>query len=206
MRLLAVDDHPLMLEILRAVVKDAFPEHVFETAGSLSEAIKKATAQPPDLTLLDLGLPDSTGLATLTLFREALITGRVVVISAIDDHETVVQAMELGAAGFFPKSLPTPIIGAALRLIAAGGTYLPPQAMIKGPDMSDPKVDFGLTERQLDVLRLIVKGLANKEIAQKLRIAEDTVKQHARATYAALGVSSRMQAMHAVVRRRLAID
>jgi DNA-binding NarL/FixJ family response regulator len=129
------------------------------------------------------------------------------VYSEIDDPSCVVAAMDGGARGFLSKTLTRPVILAALQLVAAGGIYMPhlsaeARRAAAAPRRASPE----LTHRQLDVLRLITKGFRNKQIAERLKIAEDTVKQHARAAYGVLGVSSRTQAMTAVARRGIRFD
>lgn len=204
MRILIVEDHPLVQEVLHSVACEAFAAPAVQFAGCFAEAVDAARRNPLDMVLLDLGLPDCAGIDTLKRFRRARPEPRVVVFSETEDRACAVAAIEGGAAGFLLKSLTRPLISAALKLVAAGGTYIPREAMQRADAV--PPSSRALTERQLDVLRLIVKGLANKQIAERLEIAEDTVKQHARAAYAFLGVSSRTQAMSAAARRGLPLD
>ncbi len=208
MNILIVDDHPLVQEVLRSVAREVFGEPLIDMADSIGEAVEKARASDAlDLVLLDLGLPGCVGIESLKRFRRAHSMSRVVVFSEIDDPACMLAAMRGGASGFLLKTLTRPVISAALRLVAAGGIYTPPQAMEpRRAGARTRRRNRDLTHRQLDVLRLIVKGFPNKQIAQRLRIAEDTVKQHARATYAALGVSSRTQAMTAAARRGIRSD
>jgi DNA-binding NarL/FixJ family response regulator len=208
-KILIVEDHPLLQEVLHSVASTVFNEPRIDMARSFAEAVQKArAAQTPDLVLLDLGLPDGDGIETLKRLRKAHSRSRIVVFSEIDDPSSVVAAMQGGACGFLSKTLTRPVISAALQLVAAGGIYMPPQAMgARWPATPAPRGrNNNLTHRQLDVLRLIVKGFRNKEIAQRLKIAVDTVKQHARAAYGVLGVSSRTQAMSAVARRGIRFD
>jgi DNA-binding NarL/FixJ family response regulator len=144
-------------------------------------------------------VPGCSGMDALTAFRQAFPQARVVVVSANEDRASVVGALEAGAAGYVPKTHAPPLVAAALRVVAEGGTYVPPQALQEGERQA-------LTARQLDVLRLMARGLGNREIAQQLRIAKDTVKQHAKALYAALGVASREQAGPAAQRRGIKLD
>jgi len=209
MRILIVEDHPLVQEVLHSVAREAFDEAEIDTAGSFAEAAEKTRAADRlDLVLLDLGLPDCAGIDTFKRFRRLQSGARVVVFSETDDPSYVVAVMEGGACGFLSKTLTRPVISAALQLVAAGGIYTPPEAIeIRRPAAHAPRRrSRDLTHRQLDVLRLIVKGLRNKQIAERLKIAEDTVKQHARAAYGVLGVSSRTQAMSAVSRRGIRFD
>lgn len=200
MRLLVVDDHPIVREVLGAVAQRAFDGASVRFAADLEQAFEQAREEV-DLVLLDLGLPGCSGIDALTRFRKLFPLPRVVVVSATEDRACVLAALEAGAAAYVPKSHDARVIGAVLRLVAEGGTYAPPQALAAEGDAPQR-----LTERQLDVLRLIVKGLANKEIAARLRIAEDTVKHHACSAYAVLGVSSRTQAITAVTRLGIRLD
>lgn len=207
MNVLVVDDHPFIHEYLGGVLRKVFDDANVHGAASLSESLKKAASvNPLDLVLLDLGLPDSQGVETLVQFGQAVPRARVVVFSAIEETANVVSALEAGAAGYLPKSSALPVIAAALRLVAAGGIYVPPQAIDDATAARAQRREIKLTGRQADVLRLILRGMGNKEIARRLHIAEGTVKQHACAAYAVLGVTNRMQAMHAVSRRGFRLD
>lgn len=202
MKILIVEDHAPAREALTSVALEAFGTPSIHFAGSFAQAVQKATdAHALDMVLLDLDLPDCEGIDTLTRFREAHPAMPVVALSDVDDRACAMAAVEGGAAGFLMKTLARPLISAVLRLVAAGGIYIPRELMVRSD--AAPRT---LTDRQIDVLRLIGKGLANKQIAERLRIAEDTVKQHARAAYAALGVSSRTQALSVVAQRGIALD
>lgn len=188
---------------MSAVARSVFPGAVVRSANGLADALQATRDETIDLVLLDLGLPGCRDVSALTQFREAFPAVRVVVVSAVEERETVLAALEAGAVGYVPKTSKPSVVSAALRLVAEGGVYVPPQAVER--ERAAPE-RIGLTVRQLDVLRLIVRGLANKEIAQNLRIAKDTVKQHAKAVYAALGVSSRAQAGRAAQQRGIKLD
>jgi DNA-binding NarL/FixJ family response regulator len=203
--ILIVDDHPLIVEIMGAVARAAFPGAAVRSANGLADALKSAHDEGVDLVLLDLGLPGCRDISALTLFRAAFPGARVVVVSAIEERSVVLAALEAGAAGYIPKTSRPEVIAAALKLVGAGGIYVPPQAIDAEPP-HPRRARAALTGRQLEVLRLIVRGLANKEIAQSLRIAKDTVKQHAKAVYAVLGVSNRAQAGRAAERRGIKLD
>lgn len=151
--------------------------------------------------LLDLGLPDCDGIDALIRFRKAFPRLPVVVISATEDAGTVRAAIAQGARGYIPKSSPRPVMEAALRLVVAGGTYVP-QIALNGAGTAD----LALTARQREVLRLMAKGLHNRQIARHLAISENTVKHHAQAVFHALGVASRAEALLAAARRGLRFD
>ncbi|MGH8706260.1 MAG: response regulator [Burkholderiales bacterium] len=208
MKVLIVDDHPILHEVLGAVARSVFRDADISFAKNLEEAFARAReGETLDLVLLDLGLPGCAGLDALAEFRAAFPALRTIVVSATEDRVSVLRALELGAIGYVPKTHAPPLIAAALRLISEGGMYVPPQAIGGDADTRAARdATIPLTGRQLDVLRLIVKGMANKEIAQHLRIAKDTVKQHAKAVYAALGIATRSQAARAAERRGIKLD
>jgi DNA-binding NarL/FixJ family response regulator len=203
-RVLVVDDHPMVAMLLAEQARAAFSGAHVEATGSLAEAVECARAMGGvEACLLDLGLPGCKGIEALTRFRAAFPEARVVVVSAFEERAVVLAALDEGAVGYIPKTSKPGVVANALRLVAEGGTYVPPQAL-EGPRLLAENI--GLTGRQIEVLRLIARGLANKEIAQNLRIAKDTVKQHAKAVYAALGVKSRTQAGRAAQLRGLKLD
>jgi len=202
--LLIVEDHPLVQDSLRSLAAEGFPGAEIALAGSLAEAIEGARVRPY-LVLLDLGLPDSAGLDTLKRFRKARPEPRVAVLAEAEDAQLAQAVIQGGASGFVPKTHTRPMIAAALQLIVAGGLYTPARTAAERK-LPAPRSSADLTDRQLDVLRLIARGLRNREIGERLRISEDTVKQHARVAYAILGVSSRTQAMSAVARRGIRLD
>lgn len=201
--ILVVDDHPVVLEVMSALARAEFSDATIYHARDC-EAAEQAAASVKalDLVLLDLGLPGCAGIWSLTRLREIAPELRVVVFSASEERQVILAALEAGARGYIPKTSEPEVIRAALRLVAAGSIYVPPQALsLQVAAEEEPPAALALTERQLDVLRLITRGFANKEIAGQLRIAKDTVKQHAKAVYAALGIANRAQAARAAERR-----
>ena len=204
MDFLLVDDHPMIHETLSAVVRSLVPGARIHTENDLAGALSRAhQLQDLQLVLLDLGLPGCSGIDALVRVRKALPRARVAIISASDDAESVRSALDAGAVGYVPKTSPPRVVAEALRLILDGGIYVPPQGAEESPRTSATMADLGLTGRQADVLKLVAKGLPNSEIARRLAISENTVKQHAHSAYRLLGVSSRTEAM--VVLARLGI-
>jgi len=209
MNLLIVDDHALFrggMELLLA--RDEMLAGLrISQAGCLAEAFEALERAPViDMVLLDLTLPDSDGMKGLVRLREQYPDIPVVVLSADDRVETVVSALDHGAAGFIPKSSQPAVMGAALSLIAVGGVYLPPCVLVNGiPDgeyrpapvcaATDLAGDLGLSPRQVDVLRLLVEGKPNKLICRHLSLSEPTVKTHLSALYRKLNVNTRTQAV-----------
>jgi DNA-binding NarL/FixJ family response regulator len=207
MRILLVDAHPMIHEVLGTVVRTVFGDPTLLTAHNLTEAFAHARADGGvDLVLLDLSLPGCAGIDALSRFRKAFPRVRVVVVSSTEDRSCVLRSLEAGAVGYVPKTHTAPLIAAALRLVSEGGVYVPPQALKAAEEPRSSSASSSLTSRQLDVVRLIVKGFPNKEIAKRLKIAEDTVKHHACAAYTSLGIRSRAQVFNAASRQGIKLD
>lgn len=221
MRILVVDDHPLIPEALGVVLGALGSNCMVEGAGELDAGLARSGAEPrPDLVLLDLGLPGYSGLAALERFRAERPEMPVVVLSADAARERVMASIDLGAMGFIPKSARKDVLLAALRLVIAGGIYVPPDVMryetAPAPSASaaggttdaaarTPR-DLGLTGRQSEVLGLLLRGLPNKLICRELDLAEGTVKIHISAILRALGVANRTQAVLAANRLGLRLE
>lgn len=222
MKILVVDDHTLIREGLRLVLKELDDEVVVLEAQNCQETLRLAEDNPDlDLVLLDLHLPGVHGFDALAEVRERHPAIPVVVLSATDTRDTVIGALDRGAMGFIPKSSSTRVILGALRLVLSGGVYLPtavlmhadhsiPGATSPPQDASRPSVsspaELGLTERQAEVLALMVQGKPNKLICRELGLAEGTVKLHVTAILRALNVCSRTQAVIVVGRLGLKLD
>ena len=207
MRALVIDDHPLIREIVPAVLARTFGEVLVATEPTLEAGLERAATERPELLLLDLGLPGCEGLDALSRFRSQFPQLRIVVLSAVCDRDSILAALEAGAAGYIPKTSKPDVMVAALKVIAAGGTYVPPEALEvapKGPVRRRAR-ELDLTERQKDVLRLILKGYNNERIASELAIAPNTVKQHAHAIFMVLGVSTRAEAVIAATRHGIGL-
>jgi len=206
MDFLLVDDHPLIHETLAAVVRSVVPDARIHSDHDLAGALARGRElQDLELVLLDLGLPGCSGIEALLRLRKALPRARIVIISASEDAQSVRSALDAGAVGYVPKTSQPRVLTDALRLILDGGIYVPPQgAEDGGPRRMASMADLGLTQRQAEVLKLVAKGLPNSEIARRLEISENTVKQHAHSAYRLLGVSSRTEAI--VVLARLGIS
>jgi DNA-binding NarL/FixJ family response regulator len=210
MRALVIDDHPLIHEIMPAVLRKALGEVSVATEATLEAGLTRAAGSvPPDLVLLDLGLPGYDGIDALTRFRLQFPELPVVVLSADCNRESILGALDSGASGYIPKTSKPEVMVAALKLVAAGGIYVPPEALEELAAKAMPRTPRGesmeLTERQRDVLRLILKGYNNERIAAELAIAPNTVKQHAHAIFTVLGVSTRAEAVIAAVRHGLTL-
>lgn len=202
MKCLLVDDHALIRDALAMLFALQHPGVDLRHAASLGEARARLAEEPEmQLVLLDLALPDSSGIATLTRLREAAPMARVVVLSADERAETVLAALDAGAAGFIPKTTESNALRLAIATVVDGGITIPAAAMGGPPPVPPSSADaLGLTPRQADVLRMLVDGRSNKAIARALDLAPSTVKTHLEAIFQRLRVSSRTQAVVAAAR------
>jgi DNA-binding NarL/FixJ family response regulator len=201
---LICDDHVMMREALAGSVQLAFPGVAVAEAGDFPSAWA-AAALRPDLILCDLGMPGAAPFEGIGGVMKAAPEVPVLVVTANEDDTLLLQLFDLGIAGFLPKSSPGRIIEAAIRLILAGGRYLPnrlielagarggtaPAAAVRPDDIGAAR----LTARQIHVLELMAQGQTNKEIGRSFNISPATVKAHAMAAFMALGVSSRAEAV-----------
>ena len=212
MKILAVDDHPLIRDALRQVLKVLDPNLNLLSTANAHETLVAASDNPDlNLILLDLSLPDANGFEVLHQLREQHPGIPVVVLSATDDPASVMRALDDGAMGFIPKTSSNDVLLGALRLVLGGGVYLPAEVLRHStaahphpsatPGIPQKEItcrDLGLTDRQAEVLALLVQGKPNKLICRNLNLAEGTVKIHISAILRALNVANRTQAVVAV--------
>jgi len=202
MRILVCDDHALFREGLEGVL-DRLDDEVELRGVDDAEALLaevRAAEDDLDLVLLDIRLRGMHGFDALARLRRDHPSVPVVVVSASERPEDVRRALDGGAAGFIPKSTRGPVLVSALRLVLAGGVYVPPLLLDAAPAAKAAE----LTPRQVDVLRLLARGLTNREICGVLGIAEGTVKSHVMRIYELLSVTNRTEA--AMRLRELGLD
>jgi DNA-binding NarL/FixJ family response regulator len=207
MKILVIDDHVLIRQAMQGVLKKVRRDAVLLEASNAERAMQIIAAQPDiGLILLDLTLPDRDGFSVFIELRERYPAIAIVVLSAVQDPANVMKALELGARGYIPKSAQGDVIVNALRLIISGGTYVPPEIFAGGElsntgmrqfagEQTQRPIDIGLTDRQLEVLALMMQGKNNKTICRALDLAQPTVKNHVTAILKALKVSSRTEAV-----------
>lgn len=209
MKTLLVDDHTLFREGLALLITQGFPQLALLQAGAIAEAMAQLDTHPDiELLLLDLALPDSAGTGGLMRLREHAPQVTVVVLSADESPETVLAAIDAGAAGFIPKTARSGVMQQALQTVLAGGVHLPPALLLERAEIDadalagSPPADAvsGLTPRQCDVLRLLIEGKSNKMICRDLELSESTVKTHLASIFRRLGANSRTQAVVAAAR------
>lgn len=215
MKILLIDDHVLIRQAMHGVLKKLRRDAVVFEAMNSAEAMARLVENPDTtLILLDLTLPDRDGFDVLAELRERYPTAVIVVLSGHQDADKVRRALDLGARGYIPKSAKADVIINALRLVISGGIYIPPEilaggfsappqaryaAAAAGNRLASPEA-AGLTERQIEVLALIMQGKNNKTICRTLDLAEPTVKNHVTAILRALDVKSRTEAVVAVIK------
>lgn len=210
LKLLVVEDHALVREgLVRLLGQIEDDAKVFE-AADFEMALTVLDAEDEfDLVLLDLALPGIDGFAGLDILRRRYPAMPVAVVSAFDDTPTVTRVLNLGASGFIPKAFSGEDLLSAVREVLAGNIFRPSgqagarldeQVPVPPAKVGVRPDEVGLTDRQAQVLALMVRGLSNRDIADQLELSEGTVKIHATAVFKALGVTSRTQALVAVAR------
>lgn len=199
-RILIADDHELFREGLR-VVLDLRPDfEVVAEAANVAETVAAHVRHQPDLTLLDLQMPDGTGIDALRIIRKAQPDARVLMLTTYDGDEDIHRAMAAGASGYLLKSIPSIQLEAAVRAVIEGRQYLPPAVAER---LAERAAFQELTARELEILALIARGLSNKDVARVLVANEFTVKAHVRNILAKLGVETRTEAAILAVQRGL---
>jgi DNA-binding NarL/FixJ family response regulator len=205
MKVLIVDDHALIREALYAVLKQLKREAVIFEASNSSQAMHIVEEHPDiSLILLDINLPDRDGFSVLRELRDRYATIAIIILSSSDDQDTVKHAFKLGALGFIPKTTEREVMLNAIKLVFSGGIYIPSEILeetTSSPRLTNklamrgsPK-GLGLTDRQIEVLALLMKGKSNKIIAKTLNMAVPTVKNHVTVVLKALSVTSRTEAV-----------
>ena len=203
MKVLLLDDHVLVREAMRGVIAELQPGAVVIEAATCVDGLSLMQQHADvDLVMLDIGLPDRNGFEALEELRVRYPATSVVMLSGSNDRDSVAAALAKGALGFIPKSASRDVLVNALRLILAGGIYIPPEILIDSQPVSAPAspaerrspADLGLTPRQVEVLALMMQGKSNKLICRTLDLAEPTVKNHVSAILKALGAVNRTEA------------
>jgi DNA-binding NarL/FixJ family response regulator len=200
-RLLIVDDQALFREGLRTLLSVQAGMEVVGEAGNGEEALRQAAALRPDVILMDLQMPVMDGAAATRRLKAQQPTAKVIVLTTFDDDENVFEGLRAGAVGYLLKDTPSAKLVEAIRLAARGESFLEPSVAAKvvsefarlSPRPAEVLAE-PLSEREIEVLRLVARGASNKEIASELVIAEGTAKNHLTSILAKLGVTDRTEA------------
>ncbi len=200
-RILLADDHPIVRDGLRAVLSTQPDFQVVGEAETGVQTLQQAAALVPDILLLDLEMPQGDGVETLRHLRQSAATVRVIIFTAFDTDDRIVEAVRAGAKGYLMKGAPRAELFNAIRVVYGGGSLLQPLIASKLINRLTQPVPESLTAREQEVLALIAQGLPNKEIADRLIITERTVKFHVSAIMGKLGATNRTEAV-ALARQR----
>lgn len=209
MKILIADDHHLILEGVKSKLAELGDDVVFEVAMTIDEVHAQMCADSlPDLLIMDLSMPGANGLDHVVEVRERFPCLPLVMLSGSEDSQQMKALLALGVRGYIPKSYSPDIMLSAVRLVLSGGVYVPPMLLTPdvsmsvkpAPDAQDQQGSLDglrtlLTNRQIDVLKLLSQGKPNKSIARDLNISEGTVKIHLAAIFRALNVRNRVEAV-----------
>ena len=205
-RILLVDDHPVVRDGLVAILSTQPDFAVVGEASNGREALAQAAALRPDVILLDLEMPRLDGVETLRRLRQLDTAAKVLLFTAYDSDERIVTAVQAGAQGYLLKGAPRQELFNAIRIVAGGGSLLQPlvaSKLVRRASQPPPASFEPLTPRELEVLQELARGRQNKEIAAKLVISERTVKFHVSAILAKLDAGNRTEAVAIAAQRGL---
>jgi DNA-binding NarL/FixJ family response regulator len=195
-RVQLVDDHPVVRAGLAGILAAEPDIELVGEAGSAADAVTVARTVQPDVVLMDLRMPGGDGVGATVALLTVVPTARVVVLTTYESDADILRAVEAGAAGYLLKDASPAELVAAIRAAARGETVLAPSVATRLVDrMRRPSTSDGLSPREVEVLRLVARGLSNGEIARALYISEATVKTHLLRTFGKLGVSDRTAAV-----------
>jgi two-component system, NarL family, response regulator len=197
-RVLIADDHAIMRQGLAALLEQEPDLTVVAKASNGQEALTMFRQYQPDVTLMDVRMPQMDGVETITALCTEFETARIVVFTAHDGEEDIYRGLRAGAKGYLPKNTEPDELFVAIRTVVSGKKYIPSAV---GAKLADRMDNAQLSDRELEVIRLIVSGKSNHEISTSLHISESTVKFHINNILGKLGVSDRTQAAIAALKR-----
>ncbi|PFG40854.1 LuxR family two component transcriptional regulator [Georgenia soli] len=202
-RVMIIDDHEIVRRGIAEIVDRADGLTVVAEAGSVAEAVRRAELVRPEVLLVDLQLPDGTGIDIVRTLREKVPDARPVVLTSFDDDDALAEALEAGAKAYLLKTVRGAEIADVVKAVAAGRTLLDERTVTRRrADHEDPTADLTPSERR--VLELIGDGLSNREIGERLGVAEKTVKNHITSLLSKMGLQRRTQVAAWVAGQRAA--
>jgi DNA-binding NarL/FixJ family response regulator len=197
-RVLSVDDHPLLREGISAMIKSQPDMELVAEASTGREGIERFRQHQPDITLMDLRLPDISGIEAMAAIRAESADARVIILTTFEGDVEIQRALEAGARGYLLKSMPPKELLDGIRQVHAGKKRIPPEIVAQ---LAEHLSDETLTTREVEVLRQVAGGNRNRDIAEHLFISEETVKVHVKHVMDKLGASDRTEAVAIAIRR-----
>jgi len=197
-RVMVVDDHPLLLQGVAAVLVDEAGIDVVATAASGREAVAAFEKHRPDVTLMDLQMPDMNGIDAIAEIRSRFPSARIVALTTYKGDVSALRALRAGAVGYLLKSQVLTELVEAIRVVHAGGRRIPPEV---SAELAAHLGEDALSEREIQVLRLVAQGNSNKRVAAELGVTEETIKAHMSSIFAKLDANDRTHAVTIALRR-----
>ena len=197
-RVLSVDDHPLLSEGIATIINSQPDMELVSQASSGTEAIQRYRESQPDITLMDLRLPDLSGIDAMIAIRTEFPEARVIMLTTFEGDVEIHRALQAGARAYLLKNMPPSEIVDVIRQVRAGKKRVPPEVAAQ---LAEHMSDEELTAREVEVLQKVAGGNRNRDIADLLFISEETVKVHIKHIMDKLGAKDRTQAIAIAVRR-----
>jgi len=197
-RVLSVDDHPLMREGIAAIIREQADMLLVAEVANGHDAIQRFREQRPDVTLMDLRLPDMSGIDTMIAIRAEFPEARIIVLTTFDGDVEIQRALVAGARGYMLKSMPPGDLLEGIRQVHAGKKRIPAEI---AAHLAEHMSEDALTPREVEVLQQVAGGNRNREIAKRLFISEETVKVHVKHVMEKLGANDRTEAVTIAIRR-----
>jgi DNA-binding NarL/FixJ family response regulator len=212
-RVLVVDDHALFRRGLEMVLAQESDIEVVGEAGDGAEALTRATETLPDIVLMDVRMPRRSGIEACTAIKDVVPSAKIIMLTISDEEADLYEAIKAGASGYLLKEISIDEVATAIRAVAGGQSLISPSmagklltefaTMIKRDGERQQVPAPRLTEREMDVLKLVARGLNNRDIGAQLFISDNTVKNHIRNILEKLQLHSRMEAVVYAVREKL---
>jgi DNA-binding NarL/FixJ family response regulator len=197
-RILSVDDHPMLREGIAAVLASEDDMMLVAEASNGGEALEQFRIHRPDVTLMDVQMPKVNGIDAILKIREEFPDARIIVLTTYGGDAQAARAFKAGASGYLLKNMVRKELIDTIRTVHAGKKRIPPEIAV---EMAEHHTDDALTDREIDVLREVAAGNANKMVAQRLKVSEETVKAHMKNILSKLGANDRTHAVTIALKR-----